>query len=116
MAEYRNFTVDVDADGIALVTWDMPDKSMNVFTQEVMDEIDAIIDQVVADEAVKGAVFTSGKKDSFSGGADLTMLRGIFDTIRDAKAKDPARAAELVFDAAGRPVRSSKGRPLVELF
>ena len=102
MAEYRNFTVEVDTDGIALVTWDMPDKSMNVFTQEVMDEIDAIIDQVVADEAVKGAVFTSGKTDSFSGGADLTMLRGIFDTIRDARAQDPAKAAELVFEAAGR--------------
>lgn len=28
---YTNFKFDVDADGIALVTWDMPDKSMNVF-------------------------------------------------------------------------------------
>ena len=71
---YTNFTVETDADGIALVTWDMPGKSMNVFTQEVMDELDAIIDATVADEAVKGVVFTSGKS-SFSGGADLTMLK-----------------------------------------
>ncbi|MCB1418253.1 MAG: enoyl-CoA hydratase/isomerase family protein [Notoacmeibacter sp.] len=102
MADYKNFTVETDADGIALVTWDMPDKSMNVFTQEVMNEIDAIVDQVVADAAIKGVVFTSGKKDSFSGGADLTMLRGIFDTIRDAKAQDEKKAAQLVFEAAGR--------------
>ena len=27
---YKNFTVETDADGIALVTWDMPGKSMNV--------------------------------------------------------------------------------------
>ena len=32
---YNNFKYDVDADGIALVTWDMPGKSMNVFTEEV---------------------------------------------------------------------------------
>lgn len=99
---YKNFTVETDADGIALVTWDMPDKSMNVFTEEVMDEIDAIIDQVVADEAIKGAVFTSGKKDSFSGGADITMLKKMFDIIQTEKAKDPEKAMQMLFDGAGR--------------
>ena len=43
---YTNFTLDTDADGIALVTWDMPGRSMNVFTEEVMDELDTIVDQV----------------------------------------------------------------------
>lgn len=38
MSTYTNFTIETDADGIALVTWDMPEKSMNVFTSEVMDE------------------------------------------------------------------------------
>ena len=69
---YTNFTIETDADGIALVTWDMPDKSMNVFTVEVMDELDRIIDQVVADAAVKGVVITSGKS-SFSGGRVLRL-------------------------------------------
>ena len=41
MASYRNFTIETDSDGIALVTWDMPDKSMNVFTEEVMKELEA---------------------------------------------------------------------------
>ncbi len=102
MADYKNFTVDVDADGIALVTWDMPDKSMNVFTQAVMDEIDAIIDAVVADDKIKGAVITSGKKDSFSGGADLTMVSGMFDLIDKARDTDPEAAVKRVFDEAGR--------------
>ena len=44
MSSYTNFTVETDADGIALVTWNMPDKSMNVFTVEVMNELDAIVD------------------------------------------------------------------------
>ena len=88
MTDYNNFTVETDADGIALVTWDSPGKSMNVFTEEVMDEIDGIIDQVVADESISGAVFTSGK-EAFSAGADLTMLNRMFRTIEEERAKDP---------------------------
>jgi len=53
------FTLTTDADGIALVTWNMADRSMNVITQDVMKELDAIIDKVVADAAIKG--FTVNK-------------------------------------------------------
>ena len=98
---YANFTVETDADGIALVTWDMPDRSMNVFTLEVMDEIEKIIDQVVVDAGIKGAVFTSGK-DSFSGGADLTMLQNMLGRFHAEQAKDPDRAARLLFEGVGR--------------
>ncbi|TPK67662.1 3-hydroxyacyl-CoA dehydrogenase [Mesorhizobium sp. B2-4-19] len=98
---YINFTLDTDADGIALVTWNMPDRSMNVFTEEVMGELDKIIDQVVADASIKGAVITSGK-DSFSGGADLTMLQKMLAVFAREKTKDPEKAAKLLFDNAGR--------------
>ena len=98
---YKNFTIETDADGIALVTWDMPGKSMNVVTEEVMDEIEAIVDQVVADGAIKGAVITSGKS-SFSGGADLSMIKSIFTLAEEEKARDPANAMQRIFDVAGR--------------
>jgi 3-hydroxyacyl-CoA dehydrogenase/enoyl-CoA hydratase/3-hydroxybutyryl-CoA epimerase len=101
MSAYKNFTIETDADGIALVTWDMPDKSMNVFTVEVMDELDKIIDQVVADSAIKGAVITSGKS-SFSGGADLSMIKASFDLLKDAQAADPATAVQKLFETTGR--------------
>ena len=105
---YTNFTVDTDADGIALVTWNMPDRSMNVFTEEVMDELDKIIDQVVADAAIKGAVITSGK-DSFSGGADLTMLQKMLAVFAEEKTKDPEKASK----AAVRQCRPH-GRPVAQ--
>ncbi|MDR7225067.1 3-hydroxyacyl-CoA dehydrogenase NAD-binding domain-containing protein [Aminobacter aminovorans] len=98
---YTNFTVETDADGIALVTWNMPDRSMNVFTEEVMGELDKIIDQVVADAGIKGAVITSGK-ETFSGGADLTMLQKMLGIYAKEKSKDPEKAAKLLFDNAGR--------------
>ncbi|MDM9626320.1 3-hydroxyacyl-CoA dehydrogenase NAD-binding domain-containing protein [Rhizobium sp. S152] len=101
MTTYTNFTVETDADGIALVTWDMPGKSMNVFTSEVMDELNAIIDQTVADSAVKGVVITSGKS-SFSGGADLSMIKAMFTFYNEEKVKDPSTASQKLFDLVGR--------------
>ncbi|XAZ23997.1 3-hydroxyacyl-CoA dehydrogenase NAD-binding domain-containing protein [Sinorhizobium sp. B11] len=97
---YINFTVETDADGIALVTWDMPGKSMNVFTEEVMSELDAIIDATVADSAVKGVVITSGKS-SFSGGADLSMIKAMFTLYQQEKAANPDGAAQKLFDLVG---------------
>ncbi|MBZ9813392.1 3-hydroxyacyl-CoA dehydrogenase NAD-binding domain-containing protein [Mesorhizobium sp. CA7] len=97
---YTNFTLDVDADGIALITWDMPDRSMNVFTEEVMRELNAIVDHVAGDAAIKGAVITSGK-DSFSGGADITMLQKMLATFAVDKEKDLDKATKALFDNAG---------------
>ncbi len=71
--DLKNFRYEKDSDGIVTLTWDMSGRAMNVITQDVMMELNSIIDAVVADEGVKGCVITSGK-DSFSGGADLTML------------------------------------------
>ncbi len=98
---YMNFKIETDADGIALVTWDMPEKSMNVITPDVMEELDAIIDQTAADPAIKGVVITSGKP-SFSGGADLSMIKSMFTLQVEEKKKDPAHAAQKLFDLVGR--------------
>ena len=70
---YENFTLEVDADGIALVTWDMPGRSMNVLSESSIADISAIIGQIAEDDAIKGAVITSGKP-AFSAGADLSMM------------------------------------------
>ncbi|MER9336682.1 3-hydroxyacyl-CoA dehydrogenase NAD-binding domain-containing protein [Mesorhizobium sp. M0293] len=97
---YTNFTLDIDADGIALVTWDMPGRSMNVFTEEAMRELNAIVDKVAGDAAIKGAVITSGK-DTFSGGADITLLQKMLITFAAEKGKDAEKATKALFDNAG---------------
>jgi 3-hydroxyacyl-CoA dehydrogenase/enoyl-CoA hydratase/3-hydroxybutyryl-CoA epimerase len=73
---FTHFTLDLDSDGLALVTWNSPGRSMNVIDPAVKDELAAIVEQVAADPAIKGVVITSGK-DSFCAGADLTMLESI---------------------------------------
>jgi len=75
-----NFKLDVDADGIALITWDMADRSMNVITMDVIGELGAAVDKVANDAAIKGAIITSGKS-TFCGGADLTMLDRLADVF-----------------------------------
>lgn len=93
-----NFRFETDADGIVTATWDMPGRSMNVITPEVMAELDQIIDAVAGDEAVKGCVIVSGK-ESFSGGADLTMLQGLRDLyIKLAKAEGEQVAMARFFE------------------
>src|SRR6202795_2458357 len=73
---FTHFTLDVDGDGLALITWNSPGRSMNVIDPAVKDELAAIVEQVAADAAIKGVVITSSK-DSFCAGADLTMLESM---------------------------------------
>ena len=98
---YTNFEIATDADGIALVTWDMPGKSMNVIDGNVMDEMDSLLAQIEGDEAIKGVVLTSGKK-AFGAGADLTMLQVMLGDYKAEKAKDEQKAAQMLFDGAYR--------------
>ncbi len=72
----ENFKIDVDADGIALVTFDVPGRSMNTLTSGVMAEIPQWVERVKSDDAIKGAVLTSGKASGFCAGADLGDMAG----------------------------------------
>ncbi|MCC8941439.1 enoyl-CoA hydratase/isomerase family protein [Bradyrhizobium sp. Arg68] len=73
---YKNFKFETDADGIALVTWDIPGRSMNVFDELSNQELGEIIKQTTGDAAIKGVVITSAK-EAFCAGADLSMLEGM---------------------------------------
>jgi 3-hydroxyacyl-CoA dehydrogenase/enoyl-CoA hydratase/3-hydroxybutyryl-CoA epimerase len=93
-----SFKLDVDSDGIALVTWDMGDRSMNVITMDVIAELGTIVDKVANDAAIKGVVITSGKP-AFCGGADLTMLESMRGLYTDMVSKQGEEAAaKMVFD------------------
>jgi 3-hydroxyacyl-CoA dehydrogenase/enoyl-CoA hydratase/3-hydroxybutyryl-CoA epimerase len=94
----QNFRFEVDADGVALIAWDMPGRSMNVLTPEAIEELSGLVDKVAADAAIKGAVVTSGK-ETFSGGADLTMLQGLArEYARVAQAEGEEAAMRVFFD------------------
>src|SRR5712664_3002755 len=95
---FKNFRVETDADGIALVTWDIPGRSMNVLDETTMSELEEIVKQTSADAAVKGVVITSGK-EAFCAGADLSMLEGMNRRYTELlKAKGEVAANQMLFD------------------
>ena len=79
---FTNFSLDIDGDGIALVTWNAPGRTMNVIDATATTELSAIIEELATDGAVKGVIITSGK-DTFCAGADLTMLETLSRTFAE---------------------------------
>ncbi|MGB3245009.1 MAG: 3-hydroxyacyl-CoA dehydrogenase NAD-binding domain-containing protein [Sulfitobacter sp.] len=82
-----DFTMKTDSDGVAVITWNVEDKSMNVMSYDGLQELDALVDSALGDEAVKGVIITSGKPDSFAGGMDLNLL----GKMRAEAGDDPAK-------------------------
>jgi 3-hydroxyacyl-CoA dehydrogenase/enoyl-CoA hydratase/3-hydroxybutyryl-CoA epimerase len=109
-----DFTCDVDGDGVAVITWDIPGRSMNVMSLEGVAELEALIDRAHADASVKGIVITSGKKD-FAGGMDLNVIARMKESAGD----DPARGLfdgimgfhrlERKIELAGMDTKTRKG-------
>lgn len=92
--------------GVAILTLNSVDESMNVVSGEWLDEMSAAIADVKDDAGVTGLIITSAKK-SFMAGADLKMLVDAYRnfTPRDAygfsqKATKMHRALETM----GKPV------------
>ncbi|QFT47702.1 Fatty acid oxidation complex subunit alpha [Roseivivax sp. THAF40] len=85
-----DFTMDKGADGVALITWDCPGKTMNVLSIDAALHLESLIDDALADDAVKGIVITSGK-DSFAAGMDLNVIAAM-------KAEAGDNAAEGLFN------------------
>src|ERR1700724_889950 len=99
---YTNFKLDIDGDDIALLTWDVPDRSMNVITLQGIEELSAIVERLAADAAVKGAVVTSAK-EAFCAGADLTLLESLGRTFaKYIKEQGEGQAAVRLFEESRR--------------
>ena len=115
---YANFKLDIDGDGVALVTWDMPERSMNLITLQVIDELGAIVAQIAGDAAVNGAVIASGK-DTFCAGADLTLLEELartYATFAEGHGEEEAarQLARLVVEFRTRAKPKRKRHQLVK--
>ncbi|NNL53746.1 MAG: 3-hydroxyacyl-CoA dehydrogenase, partial [Woeseia sp.] len=79
-------TIDwqLDDDGVALLTIDVPKLPMNVMTPEFLTDIATAAERIGSDDAVRGAVITSGKA-AFMAGADLKGIVKTFGSQPDVK-------------------------------
>ncbi len=80
---------------------------MNVFSAELIEALDALMDRVDGDPAIRSVVLTSGKP-TFLAGADLVMVRGFTGS---AKSLDDAHLRKLCGRLGRQFVRLEASKP-----
>jgi 3-hydroxyacyl-CoA dehydrogenase/enoyl-CoA hydratase/3-hydroxybutyryl-CoA epimerase len=100
-----NPAFEADSDKIGWITFDDPDRSLNVLTEPVMRRFGEALDEARAagrEGRISVLVVRSGKADSFIAGADIDAIAAIDDA---AKAEAKIRLGQAVFnDLASLPV------------
>src|SRR5512140_861657 len=74
------FTYEINKDGIAVLTFDLPGEKVNKLTAAVMEELNTLLDELAVRREIKALVFRSGKNENFIVGADIAEIRNIIDS------------------------------------
>jgi 3-hydroxyacyl-CoA dehydrogenase/enoyl-CoA hydratase/3-hydroxybutyryl-CoA epimerase len=90
------FDLAVQPGGLATLTFDLPDKSVNVFTRTVLDELGEVIESLSARRDIRCLVLASGKEDNFVAGADIDEIADVTDP---ALAEQGARLGQRLFQS-----------------
>lgn len=77
----QNIKSDITEDGILIARIDMPGRTMNVFSLDMMDSLERLLEHVEGNASVRAVVLTSAKQ-SFLAGADLEMIRMFTERAR----------------------------------
>ena len=105
---HKNIDMEIDAEGVALITLDVAGRSVNVFTPDFTRELQDLVEALTNRSDIVGAVITSGKKAGFMAGADLLDFVNVHDrglSPRDAASLvAPAAAALRQLESCGKPV------------
>jgi enoyl-CoA hydratase len=73
MSEYQNLQLDIDADGIAVVAVNRPDK-LNALNRATIEELGRVVQRTREDDAVRGIIVTGVGDRAFVAGADIGEL------------------------------------------
>ncbi len=102
----RHIAIETGADGVAILTLNNADESMNVVSDDWLGEMNAAIALLRNDAAVTGVVITSGKK-AFMAGADLKAMVAAYGQLTPHQAYEfsqKATAMHRALETMGKPV------------
>jgi 3-hydroxyacyl-CoA dehydrogenase/enoyl-CoA hydratase/3-hydroxybutyryl-CoA epimerase len=99
----KAFTLDIDADGIGLVTIDMPGRAMNVLNPTLVEPFAQLVQQLETDAGLKGLVITSAKS-TFIVGADIDQLTQITSAEEAYKLCEDLKGMLRRMEKCGKPV------------
>ena len=92
----RAFRLDELGDGLATLTFDLPDKKVNVFSRSVLAELDSTIEELSRRREIRCLVLRSGKRGNFIAGADIEEIAHVTDA---AEAEAGVRIGQRLFNA-----------------
>jgi len=69
-------TLEKDENGVAILTYDLPGRPMNVITDQSTRELDEMMETIAADDGIKAVILT-GKPGNFLAGADIGMIQRV---------------------------------------
>src|SRR6516225_9113351 len=109
----REFRTEAAEDGVLHLIFDMPGRSMNVFSNAAIREIESFADWLSSSHA-RGVVVRSGKASAFCAGADLSELGLAYDMIISAPPDERKGVARDHFAPIGRAFRKleTAGKPV----
>ncbi len=73
------FRLVVGEDRLATLTFNLADRKVNIFTREVLEELDETIPQLARRTDIGCLILCSGKPGSFIAGADVEAIAGVTD-------------------------------------
>lgn len=100
----EQFRLEPLDEGFARVVFDMPGRTMNVFSEAAIREIEAIADWL-PNSGLKGIVIVSGKTTAFCAGADLGELGQAYKMIMATPVAERTALAARHFHPLGRAFR-----------
>ncbi len=96
----------VDADGIAILAFDYPERSMNVLNRTSLEAFYAAIRRAIDDCAVK-AIMLASDKDDFIAGADLDMVLALSDAAELRASTLELHRHLRALETSGKPVAAA---------
>ena len=90
--ELKQFRIEQPGNGVLHLVFDMPGRSMNVFSNAAIEELGKFADWLPKSD-IKGVVIRSGKPSAFCAGADLAELETAYDMIMAAPSAERDRVA-----------------------
>src|SRR5262245_5834402 len=103
MSVFQSSTVTVqrDGDGSFVLVLDVPDRSVNLITRQVLADLEGAFSALAGQGRVPVLVIRSGKKSGFLAGADISEFLAVRDS---SSARALSEAGQKLFDRlAGLP-------------
>ncbi|MES1242280.1 MAG: 3-hydroxyacyl-CoA dehydrogenase NAD-binding domain-containing protein [Acidobacteriota bacterium] len=90
------FRLEVGADRLATLTFDSPDRKVNVFTRAALEDLERVLQELGQRQDIDCLILLSGKEGAFIAGADLEEIARVTDPT---EAEAGSRVGHRLFSA-----------------